>query len=309
MAKMFGPTLALKGSTDDAVKYAATQMRKFQMKVFKAAFIAITALFVGSTIISYAIYQQGVAILTMFVYFFVYIILVLHGFATYRRFNPTVDGAFLEPDAVGYHADGRKMTSKEYKEEAERKEKERLQDALEATKLRVTGVLWKRQVIEHGGLFIKYFGVLEKGRLDFYKTEKDYRENNNPTNSKPVKLWQYNLELDYRKYQQNVTSLTTSIVSSFVGSEDFSVKDLMTSEYDLQNASRNYKFGLVPKVVSELVASTTHEFLAHDEATYRMWVEAFDSVVSAFDEIAASPSLEQTIRVGTADVELVVQAA
>jgi hypothetical protein len=30
---------------------------------------------------------------------------------------------------------------------------------------------------------------------------------------------------------------------------------------------------------------------------------------SAFDEIAASPSLEQTIRVGTADVELVVQAA
>jgi hypothetical protein len=125
------PTLALKGSTDDAVKYAATQMRKFQMKVFKAAFIAITALFVGSTIISYAIYQQGVAILTMFVYFFVYIILVLHGFATYRRFNPTVDGAFLEPDAVGYHADGRKMTSKEYKEEAERKEKERLQDALE----------------------------------------------------------------------------------------------------------------------------------------------------------------------------------
>jgi hypothetical protein len=150
---------------------------------------------------------------------------------------------------------------------------------LQATKLRVTGVLWKRQVIEHGGLFIKYFGVLEKGRLDFYKTEKDYRENNNPTNSKPVKLWQYNLELDYRKYQQNVTSLTTSIVSSFVGSEDFSVKDLMTSEYDLQNASRNYKFGLVPKVVSELVASTTHEFLAHDEATYRMWVEAFDSVV------------------------------
>lgn len=32
-------------------------------------------------------------------------------------------------------------------------------------------------------------------------------------------------------------------------------------------------------------------------------------VYSAFDEIAASPSLEQTIRVGTADVELVVQAA
>lgn len=34
-----------------------------------------------------------------------------------------------------------------------------------------------------------------------------------------------------------------------------------------------------------------------------------DISFSAFDEIAANPSVEQTIRVGTADVELVVQAA
>ncbi len=94
-----------------------------------------------------------------------------------------------------------------------------------------------------------------------------------------------------------------------MGNEDFGVKDLMTSEYDLQYASRNFKFGLVPKVSSELVASTVHEFLAHDDKLYKLWTESLSTVVDAFDEIAANPSVEHTIRVGTADVELVVQAA
>jgi hypothetical protein len=38
--------------------------------------------------------------------------------------------------------------------------------------------------------------------------------------------------------------------SSFMGNEDFAMSDLMTSEFDLQYASRNFKFGLVPKVSS-----------------------------------------------------------
>ncbi len=38
------------------------------------------------------------------------------------------------------------------------------------TKLKA--ILWKRQSIEEGGLFVKYFAVLEKGRLDFYNKEK-----------------------------------------------------------------------------------------------------------------------------------------
>ncbi len=38
------------------------------------------------------------------------------------------------------------------------------------TKLKA--ILWKRQSIEEGGLFVRYFAVLEKGRLDFYTREK-----------------------------------------------------------------------------------------------------------------------------------------
>lgn len=43
---------------------------------------------------------------------------------------------------------------------------------LQATKFKLRAELWKRQSIEDGGLFIKYFAVLEKGRLDFYLKEK-----------------------------------------------------------------------------------------------------------------------------------------
>lgn len=33
-----------------------------------------------------------------------------------------------------------------------------------------------------------------------------------------------------------------------MGNEDFAMSDLLTSQYDLQYASRNFKFGLIPKV-------------------------------------------------------------
>jgi hypothetical protein len=98
-------------------------------------------------------------------------------------------------------------------------------------------------------------------------------------NSKPIKLWQFDLELDHRKYAKNVTSLTTAFKSSMMGNEDFSMKDLLSSEFDLQYASRNFKFGLVPKVSSELMASTVHEFLAHDDKTYKSWTQALATVV------------------------------
>jgi hypothetical protein len=169
---MFGPTLALKGSTDDAVKYAATHMRKLQMKILKAAFTAITTLLLGACILSFQLYDIGIAVLTFVVYVGVYFYLVSYGFNIYRTFVPLDGEAFLEPDAIGYHPDGKKMTAKEHREDIEAKQKQRLTEALEASKLKVKGSLWKRQPIEDGGLFVKYYAVLEKGRLDFYAKEK-----------------------------------------------------------------------------------------------------------------------------------------
>lgn len=45
-----------------------------------------------------------------------------------------------------------------------------------------------------------------------------------------------------------MSSLGGGIKSRIMGNEDFAMSDLLTSQHDLQYASRNYKFGLIPKV-------------------------------------------------------------
>ena len=52
----------------------------------------------------------------------------------------------------------------------------------------------------------------------------------------------------HRRYAKNVSSLGGGIKSRIMGNEDFAMSDLLTSQHDLQYASRNYKFGLIPKV-------------------------------------------------------------
>lgn len=307
---MFGPTMALKGSTDEAVKFAAGHMMQQQLLILKAAIVSITALFLGACLLSWALYPVGIAVITTVVYLIAYYVMIQQGYKAYRIFVPHEDAAFVEPEAAALKGSNSGNGSKDNKNiTTEQVNAEKLAAAQEATKFKMRATLWKRQPIEDGGLFIQYFAVLEKGRLDLYKKEKDYRENANPVNSKPIKLWQYDLETDPRRYAKNVTSLTSTMKRGVMGNEDFAMSDLLSSKADLQFASRNFKFGLIPKVSSELMASTNYEFLAHDERTYKQWIHALTTVIKAYDEIAQLPSIEQTIRVGTSDVEMVVQAA
>lgn len=51
-----------------------------------------------------------------------------------------------------------------------------------------------------------------------------------------------------RKFYRSVTSLRNVLKSAVWGNEDFTVADLMSSEYDLQYASKNFRFALMPKV-------------------------------------------------------------
>lgn len=325
---MFGPTMALKGSNDEAVKIAASHMMNQQIYILKIAQVSITALFLGACLLSWGTYPLGIAAMTTVVYILTYYMIIKEGMAAYNLFIPTEDGAFVDYQQIDAEGDvGEKKsptgassgffkkvptdetTVKERKENAKNAAIAKLSQMQEETKLKLKAYLYKRQPIEEGGLFVKYFAVLEKGRLDFYTKEKDYINNSNPVNNKPIKLWQFDLETDHRKYAKNVTSLGSTMKSAMIGNEDFSVTDLLRSEYDLQFASRNFKFGLLPKVSSELSASTVYEFLAYDEKNYKQWTETLSSVVKAYDEIAAMPSIEHTIRVGSADVEMVVQAA
>lgn len=63
-----------------------------------------------------------------------------------------------------------------------------------------------------------------------------------------MKLWQLDIELDPRKFEKKVTAVRNVLKSALVGNEDFAMGDLLSSEYDLKYAAKNFKFALVPKV-------------------------------------------------------------
>ena len=43
---------------------------------------------------------------------------------------------------------------------------------------------------------------------------------------------------------------------------------------------RDFKFGLMPKVSSELQASVTFELLTHDERLFKLWTSTLSTVIS-----------------------------
>lgn len=93
---MFGPTMALKGSTDEAVKMAADKMMNQQYIILKAALIAITALFSGACLLAWAKYPKGIAAITTFIYLFTYYYLVKLGMDAYLTFVPNEGASFVE---------------------------------------------------------------------------------------------------------------------------------------------------------------------------------------------------------------------
>lgn len=97
---MFGPTMALKGSTDEAVKFAAAQMMSQQFIILKAATISITSLFIGACILSWANYPIGIAAITTVVYLIAYVYMCKEGYKAFCTFVPNEDAEFVEPDGA-----------------------------------------------------------------------------------------------------------------------------------------------------------------------------------------------------------------
>ncbi len=111
---MFGPTMALKGSTDEAVKIAAGHMMTQQFLIFQVASISITALFLGACILSWANYPIGIATITTVIYLVGYYHVIVMGFRAYSTFVTGEHGSFLEPDNennAGSNAGGTVNTS------------------------------------------------------------------------------------------------------------------------------------------------------------------------------------------------------
>lgn len=52
-----------------------------------------------------------------------------------------------------------------------------------------------------------------------------------------------------------MTSVRNTLKAALWGHEDFAVSDMLNSEYDLQYASKNFRFALTPKVSITLTHS------------------------------------------------------
>lgn len=109
---MFGPTMALKGSTDEAVKFAAAQMMSQQFIILKAATVSITALFIGACVQSWANYPIGIATITTVVYLIAYFFMLKEGYKAYCTFVPNEDTEFVEPEGATSNNKGSSNNSK-----------------------------------------------------------------------------------------------------------------------------------------------------------------------------------------------------
>jgi hypothetical protein len=57
------------------------------------------------------------------------------------------------------------------------------------------------------------------------------------------------------------------------------VATLATSDYDLVDAVKKYRFMLVPRVFSELSPLPIGDFMASDEQAYKLWVKSLSRVI------------------------------
>jgi hypothetical protein len=97
--------------------------------------------------------------------------------------------------------------------------------------------VYLRGSLSSGSRFNEVYAVLERGVLDFYESAQQFERGGKPLNSKSVRLWEYTVEKDVRKFNK-----------ALLGDVDFSMYQLMTSRVDLRVAAARYRFALMPKV-------------------------------------------------------------
>ena len=88
---MFGPSLALKGADQASVKLASDLMREEHWFVLMVGLASITALFLGSCLLTWAIYPSYVAVVCTVIYVIGYIALYYHGYRAYKLLSPLED--------------------------------------------------------------------------------------------------------------------------------------------------------------------------------------------------------------------------
>ncbi len=97
----FGPSMALKGNTSDAVKVASSLMHKQQLQIYKVAALSISSLFLGSCLACWSFYPIGVSVITTIVYMVAYYFVVREALNVINTFASAENDTFIDSGGMG----------------------------------------------------------------------------------------------------------------------------------------------------------------------------------------------------------------
>jgi hypothetical protein len=306
--------MALSGDSALSVKHSAGHMKLQQDFVFKVGYLCISAIFMASVALTWARRPQGQAVLTTLIYLSAYLLLVVKGYQVYQSVNAygSIDAddneGIVEKKGVSSNASASKgAVNKEVDERHSLMRKsdltdrgtlnERVSEVPHSPRSgRVMGQLWFRESIDLGGQLHERFGVLYKGVLEVYRSERDYEKSKAPITELPFQLKKYALELDIKKFKRGLTSGKKSFRRLVSGQGEISLPVYVASEFDLKTAVKRYQFIIYPKVLSEVHPLPVGEFMANDEQSYKQWVEAIQSVIQAAESVQKNKVVNRAMR-------------
>lgn len=94
-------------------------------------------------------------------------------------------------------------------------------------------------------------------------------------NSRPINLTQYGVESDYNLFPRGNTTALSYLNKAIAGQSEFSVLDVATSEYNLIEANKKFRFFLIPRIINEIKPLKMIEFMCTNEEAYKKWLNAF----------------------------------
>jgi hypothetical protein len=280
----YGPAMALSGDSATSVKHSAGHMKLQQDFVFKIGYLCISAIFAASVFLSWARRPKGQAILTTLIFLGAYLLLVVKGYQVYQSVNAygsidAEDNALLKKGGArgGKDKDGKSSysevsdghspseggTSPRHQHPQGDKKSEVANHSV-----RAMGQLWFRDSIDLGGQLHERFGVLQRGVLEIFRSERDFERGKDAINELPFQLKKYALELDPKKSRRGLTSGKKSFRRLVSGQGEISLPVYVASEFDLKAAVKRFQFILYPKVLSEVHPLPVGEFMANDEQSY-----------------------------------------
>ena len=113
---------------------------------------------------------------------------------------------------------------------------------------------------------------MDKGKIDVYRNEELYIENENPVNRRPIDLIEYKIILNPKKAALRASSsLAKTMKKAVSGNVDFAVKAQMSASFDMLTAVNSCVIYLEPKIKSELEVAPHYEFLAEDIKEFNGW--------------------------------------